>query len=101
MTTELEMMHMFSKPSKVVRYKAESKHPFRTAYYMCQNGSNMLWHDFDSAECKEWELESENGIVTLSLYYDDIVEGDMYEETIQTALEEFWKRRRTKFSVIP
>ena len=96
MTTETEI-----KPSKVVRYKAESKHPFKTAYYMNQNGAEMLWHKFDSAECRDWELESENGIVTLSLYYDDVVDGDMYEETIQTALEEFWKSRHTKFSVIP
>ena len=49
MTTETEI-----KPSKVVRYKAESKHPFKTAYYMNQNGSEMLWHKFDSAECREW-----------------------------------------------
>lgn len=89
------------RPSKVVRYKAESKHPHKTAYYMNQNGARMLWHDFDSAECKEWELESENGIVTLSLFYEDVVDGDVYEETIQSALEEFWTKRGTKYSVLP
>lgn len=84
-------------PSKIVRYKAESKHPWKTAYFMCQNGSNMLWREFDSAEYKDWELESEKGIVTLSLYYDGVVDGDMYEDTIQKALEDFWTGRHTKF----
>lgn len=85
------------KPSKTLRYRATSKHPFKTAYYMNQNGAKMLWHRYDSAECKEWELESENGIVTLSLFYRNVVDGDMYEEVIQSALEEFWTSRRFKF----
>ena len=84
-------------PSKTIRYKATSSHPWKTAYFMCQNGSSMLWHEYDSPELKDWELESEKGVVTLSLYYNDVVEGEDYEQMIQQALEDFWKRRRTKF----
>ena len=71
--------------SKVIRYKAESKHPHRTAYYMAENGASMLWREYDSSECKNWEIESNDGIVTLSLYYKDLLDGESYEEILQTA----------------
>lgn len=86
--------------SKVVRYKAKSKHPHRTAYYMCENGASMLWDEYDSSETKNWELKADNGIVTLFLYYKDLLDGESYEEILQTALENFWTSRRTKFSII-
>lgn len=86
-----------AKPSKTIRYKATSKHPWRTAYFMNQHGAEMLWHEYDCPELKDWELESEKGIVTLYLYYDNVVEGDEYEKIIQNTLEEFWTKRGTKF----
>ena len=86
-----------SNPSKTIRYKATSKHPWRTAYFMCENGANALWHDCDCAELKDWELGSEKGIVTLDLYYEDVADGDLYEDEIQKELENYWTRHHTKF----
>ena len=86
-----------SNPSKTIRYKATSKHPWRTAYFMAENGTNELWHKGDCAELKDWELGSEKGIVTLDLYYEDVVDGDLYEAEIQETLEKYWNRRHTKF----
>ena len=86
-----------SNPSKTIRYKATSTHPFRTAYFMCENGSHTLWHKCDCAELKDWELSAKNGIVTLELYYKDVVDGEMYEEEIQNTLEKYWNQRHVKF----
>lgn len=85
------------KPSKTLRYRATSKTPAKSAYYMMENASRFLWKRFDSAECKDWELESDEGIVTFSLYYDGVVDGELYEETLRDAVEEYWANRGFKF----
>ena len=87
-----------SNPSKTIRYKATSKHPTRTAYFMCENGAAALRNACDCAELKDWELGLETGAcVTLDLYYEDVVDGDLYEAEIQETLEKYWTRHHTKF----
>ena len=80
-----------------IRFTSLSKTPYRSAVSMLDNGFRFLNHEFDSGECRDWELEDEAGAVTLTTFYEGTIEEDSLPKAIAGDLAEFYKKQGYKF----